>query len=472
MRRTQWLKPALRPALAPTIALSLVTALASAARADTPPEAPRGGPLEAYLQRPQPAYAWSLKATEQVPGATLHRLELVSQTWRGLPWTHRLNLIVPPAAAAERARPGHAVVAITGSRGEQDSITLLSALAARVGVPVAILHDVPNQPLFREDTPDGRGLSEDALIAKTFVEYVKTGDAEWPLLLPMTRSVVAAMDCLGEFSAAQGEGWAFGRLERFITTGASKRGWTTWLSAVAAPERVIGIAPIVYDNLNVAAQLKRHFEVWGHPSPSIHDYTERGLVQMLDHPRGRELMAFVDPYAYRSRLGLPKLALMGTNDTYWPLDAVHLYKGDLPGDFFCHYVPNAGHRAGLSVVDAVAGFFDHVTRRVAPLPDVTLTVSPRGGAEVLVDAAARGRVGAVKLWATRIEGKDFTKASWESVDAAATARGWHADLPARLREPGAGSAAFIGEVQLRDSQGATFSLHSPVQVWELGAPQN
>lgn len=460
MRRTPW------------FALSLVPALALVARADSAPEAAPNGPLEAYLRRPQPSYAWSLRATEQVGETTLHRLELTSQTWRGLEWRHRLNVLVPPAPAGERARPGHAIVAITGTGGERQMLDFLAVLAVRVGVPVAILHDVPNQPLFEDEAPDGRGLVEDALIAKTFVEYVKTGDPEWPLLLPMTRSVVAAMDCLGEFSAAQGEGWAFGRLQRFVTTGASKRGWTTWLTAVAAPDRVIGIAPIVYDNLNIPAQLRRHFEVWGHPSPSIHDYTERGLVQLLEHPRGRELLSFVDPYAYRARLGLPKLVLMGTNDTYWPLDAVHLYKGDLPGEFFCHYVPNAGHRAGLSVMDAVAGFFDHVTRRTAPLPTVTLTVSPSAGADVTVDASARGRVGKVTLWATRIEGKDFTKATWESVEARTTATGWHADLPARCKAAGAGSVAFIGEVQLRDGTGATFSLHSPVQVWELGGPQN
>ena len=40
------------------------------------------------------------------------------------------------------------------------------------------------------------------------------------------------------------------------------------------------------------------------------------------------------------------------------------------------------------------------------------------------------------------------------------------------REPGAGSSAFIGEVELKDSAGAPFTVHSPVQLWELAAPQN
>lgn len=454
------------------LALSVILCVGVRAAAETPPVAPPNGPLEAYLRRPHPTFAWAEKGREPLPGtdAVVHRLELTSQTWRGLPWTHRLNLIVPPAAEGARARPGHAVLAISGTGGEREHLALLGPLAVRLGVPVAVLHDVPNQPLFREDTPDGRGLREDALIAKTFVEFVKTGETDWPLLLPMTRAAVAALDALGEHSAAQGEGWAFGRLERFITTGASKRGWTTWLTAIGAPERVIGIAPIVYDNLNVKAQIARHLEVWGHPSPSIHDYTDRGLMQLLEHPRGTELMSFVDPYSYRARLDLPKMALMGTNDTYWPLDAVHLYKGDLPGDFFCHYVPNTGHSAGLSAVDAVAGFFDHVTGRTPPLPAVALTVSPRRGALVQVPDEARARVKGVRLWGAQVEAKDFTKASWDRVEARVNGRGWEADLPARCREAKAGSVAFIAEVELRDSGDRGFKVHSPVQVWELATP--
>jgi PhoPQ-activated pathogenicity-related protein len=115
---------------------------------------------------------------------------------------------------------------------------------------------------------------------------------------------------------------------------------------------VIGIAPIVFDNLDYERQIALHFETWGKPSPSIHDYTDAGLLELLQTDRGRQLVQLVDPYSYADRLDLPKLALIGTNDTYWPLDSVNIYRGGLPGEFYCHYVPNAGHGAGLSVVSA------------------------------------------------------------------------------------------------------------------------
>ena len=457
-----------------TIFAFLLGFAASSARGEgpaAPAEAPRLDPsrvLDDYVKRAQPAYGWTLEGTETNGESRVLRVQLTSQVWQGLTWKHRLNVVVPPAAQGERARPGHALLLLTGSGREQQTLLFVSAIAARLGVPVAILHDVPNQPLLPpgEETP--RGLREDALIAYTFQRFASSGDADWPALLPMTRAAIAAMDALGELSAnlaTEDASWRFGKLERFVTTGGSKRGWTTWLSAVADP-RVIGIAPIVFDNLNFEVQIALHFETWGKPSPSIHDYTERGLLAMLRTQRGRDLVRIVDPWAYRERLDLPKLVLIATNDTYWPLDAVNVYRGGLPGELFCHYVPNTGHSAGLSVIPAVAGFFDHVTGRIPSIPDVRLAVSPRQGATIHVEANGAERVRAVRLWGTRIDGRDFTRAAWTTTSAQRSGAGWQAPLP-EASQGETGRAAFIGEIQLDDSGGGGFTVHTPVQIWDL-----
>src|SRR5690606_2824228 len=176
-------------------------------------------------------------------------------------------------------------------------------------------------------------------ISYTLNEYKKDGDYSWPLLFPMTKSAIRALDVVQAFSSEQ-----LGReISRFVVSGASKRGWTTWLSAATEDSRIVAIAPMVIDMLNMPATLEYQKEMYGGYSEQIQDYVDLEIPQSITSSFGDAVVKMIDPYSYREKLKLPKLIILGSNDPYWTVDAVKHYIGGIPGHNLLHYVPNAGH---------------------------------------------------------------------------------------------------------------------------------
>lgn len=372
-------------------------------------------------------------------------LKLRSQVWRGIPWDHTLQVCLPENVR----RPRTALLFITGGEPTVEQSLLEVSLADRLGAPVAVLFNVPNQPLF-----DGK--SEDDLIAHTFEEYLGSGDESWPLLFPMVKSAVKAMDAVQELSRKE---WAH-PVEEFVVTGASKRGWTTYLTG-ATDRRVRAIAPMVFDNLRFAAQMPRQLSLWGRYSEQIDDYSRRGLQQQMDSERGQKLVSLVDPWFYRKQLGMPKLLIHGANDRYWATDATRLYWDDLPGEKHLLAVPNAGH--GLSdrarVHNTLTAFFQAIADR-RPFPTLTGKMREHEGhAGLQVTSSASPTE--VRLWSTRAPDLDFRPTEWRSVPLNAHGNKYEA----LIEIPSAGGLAAFGEAEYVSPDGETFTLSTPPAVY-------
>jgi len=406
--------------------------------------------LVAYVSRDDGAFAWVREGKTETPfGVTIHELRLTSQRWKDITWQHTLLVVQPSKVTSDVA-----VLVIAGgtteSRGDAQMRLLATTIAAQIQSIVAVLFAVPNQPLFD-------GLTEDNLIAHTFVKVLETGDNEWACLLPMTKSAVKAMDAVQQFAEKE-----LGiKVNGFVVTGASKRGWTTWLTAVADPKRVKGIAPIVYDNLNIPAQMRHQREVFGGFSEQIREYEERGLLDLVvGNGKAQELIKLVDPYFYRNRLTMPKLIINGTNDRYWALDAANFYFYDLPGEKHILYVPNAGHglEGGLDrVLRTLTAFFNRVAGRIA-FPKLQWQWKQEGNSMMLV-IRSEPKPKEVLIWTAKAPTKDFRDAKWSSQ----TINAAGGEFKFTLNPPEQGFAAAFAEL-VYEVGGQSFSLCTTVRI--------
>jgi len=308
--------------------------------------------LESYINNKDKSYEWELYETHELEDVKLYNVLLTSQKWQDYTWRHHLAVLVPKEIEHDEAL----LYISSGSNSEEmpnwrknddGSIQLVEYIAKKNKAITAVLFQVPNQPLFGD-------LTEDEIISLTFYNFKQDKDYSWPLLFPMVKSAIKSMDAIQEFSAKE----LHHEINSFLVSGASKRGWTTWLTG-ASDTRVKAIAPMVIDMLNMPESIGYHLEAWGEYSPQIKDYVDLGVAQDVNTEEGQEIVSMVDPYSYLDKLTMPKIIFNGTNDEYWPVDVIKFYFSDLPGENYLHYVPNAGHGLGdkKQAINALNSFF-------------------------------------------------------------------------------------------------------------------
>lgn len=405
--------------------------------------------LKSYVNNGDKTFSWELKDSFTEGDVTGYNLLLTSQTWRGIAWRHQLTVMVPK----ENLHDG-AMLFITGGSNKQEQPNWsksdklwpsLMGIAAKNKAIVVLLKQAPNQPLYGN-------LTEDALISYTLHNFKKDGDYSWPLLFPMVKSAVKAMDAVQEFSKQTLKH----DVNNFVVTGASKRGWTTWLSAAIDDKRVKAIGPMVIDMLNMPATLDYQLKSYGAYSEQIEDYVKLEIPQTANTPQGNAITTMIDPYSYRAKLTIPKLIFIGTNDEYWTVDAIKHYYDQIPGKNMIHYVPNAGHDlgGGKQALEALSAFFGTtINDRNYPTP--TWKVSPKKkGAQVSIKTDRNDLVDAV-VWTATSSDKDFRNEKWTSysLGVANTSK-------IKLQEAYAGSGykAFYVDLKYKDANGGTYTV--------------
>lgn len=368
--------------------------------------------LANYVNTPDPAYAFSLANTVTDPNGlyTVYNINMTSQTWRTSAdvdrtvWQNWVQIIVPSGTIGTTALLLIDSGSNTATPPGVNQGLLAEALQSHT--VTVDLTTVPNEPLTFTADPLDLARTEDQILAFSFYQYMQNigqpGDDTWPVLLPMVKSAVRAMDTVQTFVPTIGQ---HTDISNFVVTGYSKRGWTTWLTAAVDP-RVSAIIPGVYDNLNIAMQMVHHYAVYGFFSPAIQAYNDLHIFDDLLTPQGEDLSTIIDPYRYlnNGRFTIPKLMIDSAGDQFFVSDSAQYYIHDLPGtENYIRYLPNTDHSLDARAAASTASFYDALLNN-RTLPQYSWVVEPDGSIRAQTNTAPTQ----VLLWqATNPTARDF-----------------------------------------------------------------
>jgi PhoPQ-activated pathogenicity-related protein len=419
--------------------------------------------LDRYVAAPDSNYKWQVANTIQGEGYTAYVIDMTSQKWRTEAeidrpvWTHWVTVYRPT-----EVKHTTGLLFITGGSNNNPPPAKpdanLANMATSTNSVVTELRMVPNQPL--KFPGDEKGRVEDSFIAYTWDKFLNGGDDNWPARLPMTKAAVRAMDTVTAFCATEQGGKI--DVNKFVVSGASKRGWTTWTTA-AVDKRVVAIMPLVIDLLNIEPAFVHHWQAYGFWAPAIHDYEEQGIMKWAGHPRYHELMKIVEPYEYRDRLTMPKLIINATQDEFFLPDSSQFYFNDLKGEKHLRYVPNVGHNLSPSDArDTMLAFYRAVLNG-DKRPDFTFTNEKDGSIRI----KTKDKPLEVKVWqATNPTARDFRKqkTGGPSYVSAPLTESKPGESVAKVDSPAKGWTAFFVELTFPASGKEPLKFTSGVRV--------
>eukprot|EP00211_Chloroparvula_japonica_P002850 CAMPEP_0119131346 /NCGR_PEP_ID=MMETSP1310-20130426/10080_1 /TAXON_ID=464262 /ORGANISM="Genus nov. species nov., Strain RCC2339" /LENGTH=510 /DNA_ID=CAMNT_0007121913 /DNA_START=21 /DNA_END=1553 /DNA_ORIENTATION=+ len=320
-------------------------------------------PLSYYVKEYDDGmYKWNVSETVyDFDDHTQYNVYLTSQMWLtdldtdSHIWTHWLEVCIPKTIVDSTTAylwiDGRSTKSFDEPPGPSDG--LLRRPCVTTNTLSFGLYQIPNEPVVYFSDPELRPRTEDAMIAYTWAHFVNnTLEYDWLARMPMTKASIKAMDAAQEFwDSKRGE---LPGIERFVVSGASKRGWTTWMVGAMGDPRVAAIVPVVAPIANLVPQINEQYESYGGFSFALVDYTELGLMGWLNTPTFETLLNPIDPLTYKDEMAaIPKYQVGASGDEFFMPDALQYYWDDLPGQKHYRILPNAEHSLVGSIKDAI-----------------------------------------------------------------------------------------------------------------------
>lgn len=413
---------------------------------------------------------YKLVSATKLAGIEKRVYALKSQEWDGHnfaspgDWMHTVDIYIPDAAQHGQALlvANNGTNLPMGGRPVQapTDFTEASALtiARQTNTIVIVVSNVPNQYLTYSD--DGVPRREDDSVAHSWKLFLQQPEAR-PFLslhIPMMQSVVQTMNL------AQRELKPWG-IDRFIASGASKRGWAVWMAALA-DSRVSAIAPFVIDILNTKEVLNHTYRAYGASWPlAFNAYFQEGITEQVETANFAKLMQVEDPLLYANtpygvQLAIPKYIINASSDDFFVPDSAKFYFDALPGKKMLRVAPNASHYGIQAFVENSLVTFTNRLQQQRPLPALSATAkADPGGTQLSISYTERPAT--LTQWrALNAKDRDFRHPCgirYETVNI---------DVPAGntlnidLRSPDKGWSATFIEATMGDGM----VISTPVQV--------
>lgn len=312
--------------------------------------------LECFVKLEDQNFSYEFEEEAPFKDYTLLTFDLTSQRWpiveddelQSTLWRHKLRIYVP-----KQVRYDTAMLYITGGyvRDKNGKPQFTSPkenfeyadVATNNKAIVAVLEDVPNQYQKVGD----KWYKEDQIVAYTFRRVMDNPKENAYLAghLPMVKAAVRGMDVTQKVLASRGI-----VIKQFLVAGASKRGWTAWLTALV-DDRVKALMPLVIDILNIRKSITNICSQDLSSCPwALKDYMQEGLIARLNDPAFDDLAAIEDPFAYLQkdkkyvdRLNIPKYIINASGDDFFSPNGSDFYFDKLPGKNSLRVLPHAMH---------------------------------------------------------------------------------------------------------------------------------
>jgi PhoPQ-activated pathogenicity-related protein/PKD repeat protein len=287
-------------------------------------------------------YAFDLSAETRTSSSVGHFLDMSSGAWHDGSaltyleegqWQHNLIIDEPAVPTSTTA-----FLFITSGMVEDAEDAFIIALGQNTQTVTVVMDNMASY--------DGLSIvdAEDELIAASFQQYlisegIGTADSTWPVLLPMARGIVRAMDTVQEYLTANSNRHVV--VDNFVLYGQGNQAWAAWLAA-AADTRVKGVISLDFEGFNLTKQFGAHYDAYGTYDIALKPFTDLIIFSGYSSGSLRSLYDLIDPLSYKENLDMPKYVARGTGTPIWLPDAHRYYWSELSGEKYLNYSANVG----------------------------------------------------------------------------------------------------------------------------------